>query len=342
MLTGPLGLHATKTLTGAIMNCLRYTAVTLVLLSITATATLAIELGDPAPPLKVKEWVKGDPVNLKDGKGEKIYVVEFWATWCGPCIRGIPHLTELQKEYKDKGVVFIGISSSDKNLKTVKSFVKEMGDNMAYTVAYEESGSTPTSDAYMKAFKKNGIPQCFVIDKKGLIVWEGHPMFGLDAVIKKILTGDYSVKELQKVAEAAVEKAKKEQEAAVRAASAYLELVSEEGKVAESKELGNKVMEAIQDNAGFLNDISWRILTDESVKSRDLDLALKMAKKANELSNGKNAAILDTYARALFDTGSVDKAIEHQEKAVKLAEGNPMMQAELKKALDRYREAAKG
>ena len=57
-----------------------------------------LSVGDPAPKLAVKEFVKGEP--LKDLEKGKTYVVEFWATWCGPCRTSIPHLTELQKKHK--------------------------------------------------------------------------------------------------------------------------------------------------------------------------------------------------------------------------------------------------
>jgi thiol-disulfide isomerase/thioredoxin len=55
----------------------------------------AVKVGDPAPPLKVEKFLKGDPV--KAFKPGHVYVVEFWATWCRPCVASMPHLTELQK-----------------------------------------------------------------------------------------------------------------------------------------------------------------------------------------------------------------------------------------------------
>ena len=94
--------------------------------SLLASAGWAAQLGDPAAPLAIKEWIKGNPVNVKDGKN--IYVVEFWATWCPPCRRSIPHLTEIQKKFKDKGVVVVGIS--DEAPATVKPFVQKMAGEM--------------------------------------------------------------------------------------------------------------------------------------------------------------------------------------------------------------------
>jgi len=79
-----------------------------VLLASGAVAQTA-KLGDKAAPLSVKEWIEGGPADALDGK--HIYVVEFWAAWYPPCRTSIPHLTELQKKFKDKGVVFIGVSA---------------------------------------------------------------------------------------------------------------------------------------------------------------------------------------------------------------------------------------
>ena len=84
-----------------------------------------LNVGDPAPKLAVSGWVKGEKVDqFEPGK---TYVVEFWATWCGPCRVSIPHLTELAHKYKDKGVRFIGVNVWENDTKLVKPFVERDG-----------------------------------------------------------------------------------------------------------------------------------------------------------------------------------------------------------------------
>lgn len=137
--------------------------------------------GDEAAPLKIKEWIKGQPVDVKDGKN--VYVVEFWATWCPPCRVSIPHLTQLQKRFKDKGVVVVGIS--DEPAAKVKPFVTRMGAKMDYTVACDDARQTFAQ--YMEAYRHDGIPTAFIVDKSGKVVWDGHPMAGLDKAIEAVL-----------------------------------------------------------------------------------------------------------------------------------------------------------
>lgn len=149
----------------------------------------AAKLGDKAAPLQVAEWVKGKPVDLAAGKGKTVYVVEFWATWCPPCRASIPHLTELQKRFKDKGVVFIGVS--DEKPSVVKPFVEKMGDKMDYTVAVDQSGKTGAG--YMGAFNINTIPHAFIVNKAGQVAWEGHPLDGMEEALQKVLDGKLTV-----------------------------------------------------------------------------------------------------------------------------------------------------
>ena len=101
-----------------------------------------LKLGDPAPKLEVKEFVKGDP--LKGFEPGKTYVVEFWATWCGPCRTSIPHLTELQKKYPD--ITFGGVSVFEQEPEGVKPFVEKWGKRWT-----TESRSTQFRKARMQA-----------------------------------------------------------------------------------------------------------------------------------------------------------------------------------------------
>src|SRR5436305_10656081 len=94
---------------------------------------VTLKVGDPAPKLQVDKWLKGDPIkSLEKGK---IYVIECWATWCGPCIASMPHVTKMQAKYKDKGVVVIGVNVWERDLAAPEPFVKKMGDKMGYAVA---------------------------------------------------------------------------------------------------------------------------------------------------------------------------------------------------------------
>jgi thiol-disulfide isomerase/thioredoxin/tetratricopeptide (TPR) repeat protein len=149
-------------------------------------------IGDPAPPLTVAQWVRGEPVGQLD-KGT-IYVVEFWATWCGPCVRAVPHLSRLQERYKDQGVVVVGIGSSEPDgAAKVPPFVARFGNRMNYRVAvddYAGTGEGRTYDAWMNASGRGGIPCAFVVGRDGRIAWAGHPM-GMDDALAKILAGTY-------------------------------------------------------------------------------------------------------------------------------------------------------
>ncbi len=149
-----------------------------------ATAALSrpSKLGDLAWPLTGLTWVKGGPVEIKPGT---VYVVEFWATWCPPCKRSIPHLTELQHKYKDKNVVIVGIS--DEKPTTVKPFVEQKGAEMDYTVAVDTTGGVIAG--YTGAFGIDTIPTAFVVGADGKLVWVGHPMDNMDTVIEKTLAG---------------------------------------------------------------------------------------------------------------------------------------------------------
>ncbi len=178
--------------------------------------TSILKPGDPAPPLALGTWFKGEPVEeLKKGE---FYIIEFWATWCGPCIVAIPHVTELQNKYKEKGLTVIGVCVWDAaDDEKVKAFVEKQGDKMGYRVVRERHPTLSATDragemarTWLKPAAQNGIPCSFVVDKEGKIAWIGHPM-RLDSVLPQILDGEFDVaKEAESFVKAAEGKLKME------------------------------------------------------------------------------------------------------------------------------------
>src|SRR5262245_6886260 len=147
-----------------------------------------LKVGDPPPPLKATKWLTGQEVKAFE-KG-KVYVVEFWATWCGPCVVMMPHLGDLQDELGPKGVTVIGFTAKDpgNTPEKVAQFVEKRGGKLGYTIAYADDRDT--YEAYMKAAGQSGIPCSFVIGKDGTIAYIGHPLF-LDEVLPKVLAGTW-------------------------------------------------------------------------------------------------------------------------------------------------------
>src|SRR5262245_34395567 len=174
------------------MNPKQFFGILVPLLTVACLPTQAARLGDPAGPLAIKEWVKGKPFQLMGGTN--IYVIEFWATWCGPCRMTSPRLSEMQAKYKDKGVIFVGIS--DEPADVVKPFVAEMGDKMSYNVACDDDRTTVTR--YMEAYGQQTIPTAFIIGKDRKVLWVGHPLVDMEPVLEQIVKGTYDLQATMK------------------------------------------------------------------------------------------------------------------------------------------------
>lgn len=143
--------------------------------------------GSPAPPLSIREWVKGRRIQQMSPRG--IYVVEFWATWCPPCIDLIPKLTEKAKKNRD--VTFIGVSIwEDNDNKAVQNFVRKMGSKMDYNVGWS-GNQEGMAQTWVGAAGGTYIPYAFIV-KDRTIQWIGHPE-GLAQPLAAIKKGSWDV-----------------------------------------------------------------------------------------------------------------------------------------------------
>jgi thiol-disulfide isomerase/thioredoxin len=137
--------------------------------------------GQPLPPLHVVSgWLNTSrPVTAADLQG-KVVLFDYWATWCGPCVRGIPDVIDFHRRFRDSGVVVIGLTSeAGPAVQQVKNFV-ETRDGMNWPIGYG-AGQT------FRMMGIEGIPMYMLYDRTGTSIWGGHSLAGLEAAAVEAL-----------------------------------------------------------------------------------------------------------------------------------------------------------
>ena len=127
--------------------------------------------GKPAPAFAVQEWLTEEP-----SRKDKVVLIDFWATWCGPCRKAIPELSELQKEFAaDLAVIGIGDEAPD----TVRAFLADHPAGYAQAI--------DTTKAMKGAVGVEGIPHVLVISSDGIVRWQGFPLDEADRLTADIV-----------------------------------------------------------------------------------------------------------------------------------------------------------
>ena len=292
--------------------------------------------GDMAPALTVTDWVQGEKFDAFN-KGQ-VYVVDFWATWCGPCIAAMPHLTKTQADHPESvTVVAVDIWEKEtwtkpERIKNVTDKVKSLGDKMKVRVAVDGDGSM--TKTWFEAAGRDGIPSTFIVDQGGRVAWIGHPM-EMDEPLEQILAGEWNINAFKAEYKNEIEQSK---------AMAELFQLLSTGQYDPFYEKANAYLGTyLKDDAMMLNQLAWIVATDERIEKRDLEFALKAAKRACEITEWKDPSLLDTYAHVLFSRGDAEGAVKWETKALDLCgpDTDEQLTSSIKDALAEFQGKAK-
>lgn len=338
----------------------------LVLMLAASVSHAGVSLGDPAPPLKVKTWVRGEPVDLAKDAAKRVHVVEFWATWCPPCKASIPVLNQYQKNHGDAlNIVSITDPDTERNTPTmIKQFVKDRGPDMSFTVGMDDRGATTA--AYM-GDEMVGIPQAYVVNKEGKVAWIGSPLDpAMGDVIKKVIAGTYDIAEA-KATQGLEKEIEKKFMALDRAyqmgqmetvwkglveitqldptnamamelmASIYVSDPERRGAIRQWIE---NHIQSFGDNSNAMGVLALTLCRIDDFTLRVPDLTLKAGKAAYDASQGKDYRAIQVYARAQYEIAALDKAIELQKQAAEVA-ADDASKSDARKILEFYESCKK-
>jgi thiol-disulfide isomerase/thioredoxin len=141
-----------------------------------ADAHSALE-GKPMPALDVAEWINGEV--KPDAMKGKVVVVDFYATWCGPCAAAIPHNNEMLKKYKDQGLLLFGVCTNNRGQEKMAQLVKDKG--IEYPTAKDPNLKSQA------AWAVRYYPTYAVVDRKGIVRAIGLQPDHVEEVVKKLL-----------------------------------------------------------------------------------------------------------------------------------------------------------
>jgi thiol-disulfide isomerase/thioredoxin len=148
-----------------------------VMLGLAAGASAKVDVGDK-PSIN---WPTVDGQRLtSDGLAGRIVVLDFWATWCGPCMKMADHMVELHEEYHDQGVQIIGVS-----LDSSKTQMQQVAKREGFDWPHVCDGKGWQSQ-YARQFGVRGIPHTFILSPEGQVLWRGHPARLEDELVKAL------------------------------------------------------------------------------------------------------------------------------------------------------------
>lgn len=312
---------------------------------------ITLKVGDKAPLIKVEKWIKGDSFSVFE-KGH-IYVVEFGGIGCSPCRASIPHLSDVAKKYS-KNVTVLSVYALDfESVSRVQQFVDKMGQQVKYNVAYD-GASQAMSNSWMKAAGLMGIPQAFLIDGTGTIVWIGHPVYLEKLIIDQVINGHFDpqaaiVKQQEKIQQrsrAMIAAQKGDFKTALNSMNNFIKENPNDLFLYKQKfEIMLKTDETkaylygwellkgkLKDSDAPLWYMAQQVCHDSesgTLNNPDWDLVIALADRAASLNKDKivSACILKSKAEAYSKKGDYAKAVKVMQQAIQLLDEMPAAEA---------------
>ena len=124
--------------------------------------SLALSVGDRAPEIKVKDWLNTGKQSLAQLRG-RIVVLEFWATWCPPCLASIPHLNKIHRTYKGEKIQLLSFA------RETRTFIQTFQQSRNLSIEYPIGADSSLFDTY----GVSSIPYAFLIGRDGKVLWHG-------------------------------------------------------------------------------------------------------------------------------------------------------------------------
>lgn len=284
-------------------------------LTITLERNMTLGLESPAPPIKVENWLRGQP--LTSFQPGKVYIVEFWATWCASCVAALSDLVQLQEKYRDSGVEVLGIAAGERAQTAEKARIKldawltEKLPNLNYRVGLDYTREM--DELWMDSSFSIGISTSFVVDRDGHIAFIGSPT-QLEEVLPKILAGSWRISDEAKAADA--ERIAKGE----RTMPIFAKLTP-----AMKAQDWAKALSVVEEAVAVLpDDVNFRVLHADLLlhKMHDLQAGLPVMRQlVRDAINKKSALWMAGAMRQLFDPANDNS---HLPQAERFAMGNEL------------------